>query len=59
MLNFASKGEEMNSDFLKQLGKLTDEEVEFINRWRNLTDEQKEKFLNLLQIKTDESEMDE
>lgn len=44
----------MNFDFLKHLGKLTDEEVDFINKWRNLSDEQKEKYLNLLQKETDE-----
>ena len=49
----------MNSDFWKQIGKLTDEEVALINKWRILTDEQKEKYLNLLQIKTDKSEKDE
>lgn len=46
----------MNFDFLKQLGKLTDEEIDIINKLRNLSDEQKEKYLNLLQRETDESE---
>lgn len=49
----------MNFDFWKQVGKLTDEEVEFINKWRTLTDEQKEKYLHILQLKTDKFENDE
>ena len=44
----------MKYDFLKQIGKLTAEEADFIESWRNLTDEQKDKVLNQLQLKTDQ-----
>ena len=49
----------MNSDFWKQIGKLTDEETAFINKWRTLTDEEKEKYLNLIRKETNEPENNE